>query len=254
MSARCCAGWSLALGILLLTAQTVGAQTSGEVANPPAFVRTLNQAAVYRTPASSAMQIGFVHMGARCRVLKAIRVAKTLWYQVRWDQGGVSFARDYDGGSGSGSGYIQSIATDRPTLPDSVPDKAAPSKPAPSTPVPAKPTPKDREKPPEKALAPSYLRPIVTFGSQYRVVEERYDPDARRYRWVLEATENFSEAPSFTGEFQDDAGESVRKITLRFESIGGYTEKGKRLRASLPYPSEATLARVRRIVVTKSRL
>ena len=242
MTARCRAGWGLALGLVLATGQAAWTQATGEVANPPAYVRTINQANVYRGP-STVMQVGFLHMGARCKVLKAVRTGKTLWYQVRWEQGGVSFARDYNGAASSGSGYVQGSATDRPELPD-----------APAKPDPPKPNPKDQDRPLEKALPVSPLRPTATFGARYLVVEERYDPDARRYRWVLEATEDFRETPSFIGEFQDDAGEAVRKITLRFEPANGYMEKGARTRASLPYPSEVILSRVRRILVTKSRL
>lgn len=243
MAARGSAG--LILGGMLLLGQGAGAQSTGEVAKPPAYVRTLSQAQVYRTP-STTTQIGFVHMGARCRVLKAVRVGNAIWYQVRWEQGGVSFARAY-AGAGSGSGYILSSATDRPDLPDAPPAKAGAAQLA-ST----KPDPKDREKPFEKALTLSYIRPTASFGAEYKVVEEKYDPDARRYRWVLESTEAKSDVPAFTGEFQDDAGEAVRKISLRFDPASGYTEKGKRMRVSLPYPSEVTLARVRRILVTKT--
>jgi hypothetical protein len=236
MTARSHGKRGMALAVLLLTVGVSTARGAVEPPSQPSYVRTTVQAEVYRSPAHTAAQIGFIRVGVRCRVMKAVRVGKDVWYLVKWDQGGVSYVKRYDG-SGSGSGYVRGSSTDRPELPG----EAHLAKGAPALEASAPPG--------ENAV--SALRPAAKFGTRYRVVEERYEAAKREYVWLLESTEEYTEAPLFTGVFQDSAGVAIQKTGVRFDPASGYTAKGKRVRATLPYPNELTLARVRRVVVEK---
>ena len=87
---------------------------------------------------------------------------------------------------------------------------------------------------------------------RFKILKERFDPDRRRYVWVLEATLS-SEAPChFDAEFQDPDDKEVTSIQVEFEDGGKRTVQGEKYRAYVKYPTRKTMEKVTQIVIKKS--
>ena len=93
---------------------------------------------------------------------------------------------------------------------------------------------------------------VKALEKRFEVVKGRFDPDKRRYVWVLKAKETTERPYHFDAVFQDADDKEVRVVRIEFEDGGGRTTKGEKYTAQVKFPTQKAMEKVTQIVVKKS--
>jgi hypothetical protein len=99
----------------------------------------------------------------------------------------------------------------------------------------------------------SKIKPDVkALEKRFEVVKSRFDPDKRRYVWVLKAKETSEEPCHFDASFQDADDKEIKAVKIEFDDGGSRTMKGEKYSAYVKYPTRKTMEKVTQIIVAKS--